>query len=41
VGGIPNRRASMPKITTGKSNVDTSLGEQIEEAECVGESTVM
>jgi len=28
--GIPNRRASMLKTTSGKSNVDTGLGEEIE-----------
>jgi len=28
--GIPKRRASMPKTTRGKSNVDTRLGEEIE-----------
>jgi len=29
--GIPKRRASMSKTTRGKSNVDTRLGEEIEE----------
>jgi len=28
--GIPKRRASIPKTTRGKSNVDTRLGEEIE-----------
>jgi len=28
--GIPKRRASMSKITRGKSNVDTRLGEEIQ-----------
>jgi len=30
---IPKRRASMSKRTRGKSNVNTRLGEEIEEAE--------
>jgi len=28
--GIPKKRASMLKTKTGKSNVDTRLGEEIE-----------
>jgi len=28
--GIPKRRASMSKTTRGKSNIDTSLGEEID-----------
>jgi len=29
--GVPNRGASMPKTTRGESNLDTKLGEKIEE----------
>jgi len=28
--GVPNRGASMPKTTTGESNLGTRLGEKIE-----------
>jgi len=28
--GVPNRGSSMPKTTTGESNLDTRLGEKIE-----------
>jgi len=33
--GIPKRSASMSKTTRGKSNVDMTLGEEIEGGRCI------